>query len=225
MKSFKQIFTVVLPVILTFFMVTNANAQNVNIPDANFKAALVADLTINTNGDGEIQISEAVAYNGSIYVANIGISDMTGIESFPNINYLNCAQNNITNLDVSHNTALTYLGCYNNHLTSLDVSYNTALQQLYCFSNSINILDVSHNSALLYLTCNNNNLSSLDMSHNPALLNLNCGYNQLGTLDMSHNTALTWLEGNNNSLTSINVSNNTARNELNRSEEHTSELQ
>ena len=34
--------------------------QNVNIPDANFKAYLVANSLINTNGDTEVQISEAV---------------------------------------------------------------------------------------------------------------------------------------------------------------------
>ncbi|MCH7534469.1 MAG: hypothetical protein IH948_01745, partial [Bacteroidetes bacterium] len=38
------------------------SAQIVNIPDANFKAALVGDPTINTNGDGEIQVAEASAF-------------------------------------------------------------------------------------------------------------------------------------------------------------------
>ena len=33
--------------------------QNVNIPDANFKAYLVGESDINTNGDSEIQVSEA----------------------------------------------------------------------------------------------------------------------------------------------------------------------
>ena len=32
--------------------------QNVNIPDANFKAYLVGIAAINTNGDSEIQVSE-----------------------------------------------------------------------------------------------------------------------------------------------------------------------
>ena len=42
------------------------NAQNVNIPDANFKAYLVGNTSINTNGDAEIQVSEATAFNGEI---------------------------------------------------------------------------------------------------------------------------------------------------------------
>lgn len=36
------------------FLALYANAQIVNIPDANFKAALVNDTSINTNQDGEI---------------------------------------------------------------------------------------------------------------------------------------------------------------------------
>ena len=40
--------------------------QNVNIPDANFKAYLVGNSAINTNGDSEIQVSEATAFNGAI---------------------------------------------------------------------------------------------------------------------------------------------------------------
>ena len=38
-------------------------APIVNIPDANFKAALVGNNAINTNLDSEIQVSEAAAYN------------------------------------------------------------------------------------------------------------------------------------------------------------------
>ena len=90
-----------------------ANAQIVNIPDSNFKARLlganggvhastetpvyypVSDTwgvsssnIIDTNGDGEIQVSEAQAikflnvYNGSIY-------DLQGISSFTNLEFLN----------------------------------------------------------------------------------------------------------------------------------------
>ena len=38
--------------------------QNVNIPDTNFKAFLVGDTAINTNGDTEIQVSEANIFSG-----------------------------------------------------------------------------------------------------------------------------------------------------------------
>ena len=45
--------------------------QNVNIPDANFKAYLVGNAAINTNGDTEIQVSEAAAFNGIIACNNL----------------------------------------------------------------------------------------------------------------------------------------------------------
>ena len=43
------------------------------IPDVNFKAYLVGNSSINTNGDTEIQLSEATAFNGSIICANMNI--------------------------------------------------------------------------------------------------------------------------------------------------------
>ena len=42
--------------------------QNVYIPDANFKNYLIINSAINTNGDGEIQVSEASSFGGYIYV-------------------------------------------------------------------------------------------------------------------------------------------------------------
>ena len=54
-------------------------ACTVNIPDANFKNALLANTTINNNDDGEIQCYEATNYTGTIDVQNLGIIDLTGI--------------------------------------------------------------------------------------------------------------------------------------------------
>ena len=51
--------------------------QNVYIPDANFKAYLVGNTAINTNGDTEIQVSEATVFNGSIDCTNMNISNLT----------------------------------------------------------------------------------------------------------------------------------------------------
>ena len=72
------------------------NAQNVNIPDANFKAYLVGNTDINTNGDAEIQVSEATAFNGTIICNSLNLSDLTGIEAFTNLTELNCRNNQLT---------------------------------------------------------------------------------------------------------------------------------
>ncbi len=57
-------------------------AQNVNIPDANFKQFLVNNTSINTNGDQEISVAEAEAYTGEITILYSPVSDLTGINAF-----------------------------------------------------------------------------------------------------------------------------------------------
>jgi hypothetical protein len=63
-------------------------AQNVNIPDANFKAALLSNTSLNTNMDSEIQVSEAQAYTGDLYLSSLNINNLTGIESFTSLHGL-----------------------------------------------------------------------------------------------------------------------------------------
>ena len=130
--------------------------DNVNIPDANFKAYLVNNTAINTNGDKEIQLSEASAFNDTIACSDMNISNLKGIEAFTALTYLNCSYNQLKSLDVSKNTVLTYLGCHENQLTSLDVSKNTALTYLGCSENKLKSLDVSKNIALTNLNCDGN---------------------------------------------------------------------
>ena len=184
--------------------------QNVYIPDANFKNYLVNNSAINTNGDNEIQVSEASSFTGTIDVFNMGVSDLTGIEAFTALTFLNCQYNNLTSLDVSSNIALTDLTCSSNPLTSLDVSNNTALTMLNCEFNQLTSLDVSSNTALIILSCAYNYLTSLDVSNNTALTTLYCMQNNLTSLNVSNNITLDNLNCVNNQLTSLDVSSNTA---------------
>ena len=184
--------------------------QNVNIPDANFKAYLLGNTAINTNGDNQIQVSEASAFNGTINCSSMNISNLTGIEAFVSLTYLACNSNQLTSLDVSTCTALIDLSCYNNQLTSLDVSTCTALIDLSCDLNQLTSLDVSNCSALTVLGCTNNLLTSLDLSACTALTELYGGNNALTSLDLSNNTALTSLGCSGSSLTSLDVSTCTA---------------
>ena len=188
------------------------HAQNVNIPDAIFKAVLVGNTAINTNSDTEIQVSEAAAFGGTIFCASLGISDLTGIEAFTALTILNCSSNLITSLDVSQNTALTVLNCAGDgylqgQITSLDVSLNTALTEFYCFENQLDSLNISQNSALTTLWCYENDLDSLNISQNPALTTLWCSNNQLTSLDLSQNTSLGDLDCAFNQLTYLDVAN------------------
>ena len=182
----------------------------VYIPDANFKAYLVGNTAINTNGDTEIQVSEATVFNGTIFCQNLNISDLTGIEDFTSLNTLDCSYNQLTNLDLSQNTDLTLLHCWSNQLTSLDVSGATALTTLSCPYNQLTTLDVSGTTALIDLYCPSNQLTSLNVSGATALTNLYCESNSLTILDVSQNTALTELSCNQNQISTLNLSNNNA---------------
>ena len=67
--------------LLSFFLSVSLFSQNVYIPDANFKNYLVNNPEINTNGDTEIQVSEASSFIGEIDCGGFNISDLTGIEA------------------------------------------------------------------------------------------------------------------------------------------------
>ena len=184
--------------------------QNVFIPDANFKAYLVGNTAINTNGDTEIQVSEANSFNSGIVCSYMNIADFTGIEAFTALTSLHCNGNYLTTsgtIDVSQNLALTYLNCDDCSFISLDVSQNTSLTSLGCLANLFTSLDVSQNTALEELSCAFNQIDTLDVSNNTALESLFCGWNQLTSLNVSNNTALTNLECNYNNLTSLDVRN------------------
>ncbi len=165
--------------------------QNVYIPDANFKAYLVGNTAINTNGDAEIQVSEAATFNDTIDCDNNNIYDLTGIEAFISLNTLSCNYNNLTNLDLSNNI----------ELISVDCAYN-----------QITTIDVSNNNDLIMLSAENNLLSSIDVTNNTQLINLICYSNQLLIADVrnGNNINAEWyMFSDNPNLECINVDNPT----------------
>jgi hypothetical protein len=202
--------------ILILSCIASTLAQNVYIPDAFFKAALVNNSSINTNMDTAIQVSEANAYSGSINVSNLGILDLTGIESFVALDSLICSggyQNSsddpwgspfgkLASLDVSKNKALTYLNCSNNPLNlGLKISGANALKYLDC-SGHFNYSQYPGEPIWFQL----GSLLSLDVSSNKALQTLNCSLNKIDSLIVSGATALSYLNCSNNNLKKLDVS-------------------
>lgn len=214
-------------IILLFGMI--ANAQNVNIPDPVFKNYLLNHPEINTNGDDEIQESEAAAFTGTISYsgdASPPIASLEGIAAFTALTRLEVPHNNLDTLDLSTNTALTYLDCSNNTgnttvlqdngttveyddttlvytgIMSLNVSGCTALSYLNCSNNSISTLDLSTNTALTYLDCSNNNFTKT--------YDFGWVYIQKGieALNINNCSNLDTLRCFGNSLTALNVSAN-----------------
>lgn len=188
-----------------------ANAQIVEIPDANLKNALLAyDPPIDTNADGEIQITEAEAV---LYLSldDKSIADPTGIEAFINLRSLGMTRNNLTTIDLTSLTQLIGLGLGNNQITSIDVSQNVLLVTLVLNSNNLSELDVTQNLNLeLLYPSSNPDLSELDLSQNPNLKNVTILNNNLTELDFSNNPLLEYLSlSDMENLTFLNLQNGT----------------
>ena len=177
-----------------------------NFPDEAFRTYV--QTYFDTDGNGYLQNAECKAVTG-MFADKKNLTNLKGVEHFPNLKKLYCYDNQVSSLDVSKNTALEELICYNNQLSSLDVSNNTALKKLQCYNNQLSSLDVSNNTELKELLCYQNQLTSLDVSNNTALEQLNCCQNSLTSLDVSKNTALKDLTCQKNNLTSLDVTQNT----------------
>src|SRR5690606_21802205 len=148
--------------------IMTTNAQVVNFTNTKFKNALLNhDPVINTNGDGEIQLSEAAAFTGTINVSDKDITTtdgLVGLEYFFNITELNCSNNNIGGtLNLMSNAHLTSVKCNSNQLTGLNVTTLVNLDFLHCSTNNLTSLDVSNNIALKTLWASNNQLTTIDV--------------------------------------------------------------
>ena len=178
-----------------------------NFPDEYFNAYLKTQVY---GLDGFITDDEIKKLTW-LYVGYTGnVSNLKGIEYFTELKELSCNDNQLTNLDVSKNTALMTLNCSNNQLTNIDVSKNVALTGLYCSKNQLASLDVSKNTSLMFLNFSDNQFTSFDVPKNLALTNIYCSNNQLTCIDVSGCTSLMSLTCSNNQLTSLDVSKNTA---------------
>lgn len=216
------------------------SAQIINIPDPRFKEMVVNEIvanydgssgfsnTVDTNNDGEIQVSEAEAVIG-LYIGNVSnddkISNLEGLQYFTNLQYLSVQDNEITTIDTTPFTDLETLYVSNNLLTSLDLSSNAnlsimscqfnqisnfvgspSIEELFCDVNQIADLDVSANTNLSRLGCAGNLLTTLDLSNNTNLTQIVCGENLLTNLDLTNNVNLVELSSGGNQLSSLDVS-------------------
>lgn len=173
----------------------------VYIPDTNFKARLlaaspenyiaIADLapgsngiTIDINGDGEIQLSEAKAVK-VLHVSDSNISDLTGINSFTNLRLLHAYNNTITDLNLTDLLFLYFIEAQNNPLAELELVdlhnlfvlnvSNTELTQLdFSKVRNDDILGASVSGGGIILSSiimcfNNENLTTVNLKNGSAI--------------------------------------------------------
>ena len=154
--------------VLTLFITSIGFSQYTSIPDPVFEQVLI-DLGYDTGVPDGTVLTSNISVVDSLNLSDILVTDLTGIEDFDSLRYLNCSSTFVsgllTSLDVSNNTSLTHLECFGSPLTSLDVSNNTSLTYLSCFGNQLTSLDVSNNTSLTHVNCSSNLLECLNIKN------------------------------------------------------------
>ncbi|WP_191859255.1 DUF7619 domain-containing protein [Hanstruepera ponticola] len=208
--------------LFTVLFSISTQSQIVDIPDENFKNALINSncvsfdynfpsiIDVDLNNDGEIQLSEAQSVEHLRISDNFDINNMIGIESFTNLLSISIRNNPIQTVDFSSNINLTEIICANNpQLQIINFGSNTNLIGIDCSNNSLTYLDLESVPNLEFLYCYNNQLNSLNISSNLSLRDLTCYENPLTDIDTSSNALLTSLVIGDNPLSTIDLSSNT----------------
>ena len=196
----------------TFIFETSLPINEKNFPDANFRKYIKGNIA---GGRDVLTVEE----RSKVKIININkkdISDLKGIEVFPNLTELDCGNNSIQKLDLRQNPMLITLKCNKNQLTQLDLSKNPDIDYLNCSENQLEQLDVSH-LKLEYLYCSHNDLEQLDVKNSKWLRELDCSKNELTVLDVdvTHKPNLVRVECQNNQLTSLILGENKMLRKLN----------
>ena len=183
-------------------------AQIINIPDPAFKSYLVNHIPgIDTNFDGEIDMSEAAAVT-SLFINDPAIADMTGIRSFVNLSQLICNSNALISLDISGLNQLNYLSMNYTQVTALDLSAVPGLTSIIINNNQqLTTLNVNGLLNLTSLNCMQNNISALNVNSLTNLGGLSCDHNNISNLNINGLLHLAGVSCRDNDLSTLNISN------------------
>ena len=107
-----------------------------NFPSYGFRDYITENIDNNPQ-DGVLSREEREAVTKIELKENTYCPYFDGIEYFPNLETLKCANTQLYKADFSHNLKLKELDCSLNSLKTLDVSKNTALTKLYCYENNL----------------------------------------------------------------------------------------
>jgi hypothetical protein len=154
----------------------------------NLKACILSSLPGKPSGISKSTASAMLTIN----CPGLGISDLTGLESFTHVNTLDLSDNQIKQFDLPL-LQLQKLKLENNQLAYLDVSNYTHLIQLDVSNNRLKSITglVSINPVVLDLSYNH--LSSFDLPI----------FNTLVLADLSHNNLTSVLDDSNNDLSNL----------------------
>ncbi|UTD15724.1 T9SS type B sorting domain-containing protein [Tenacibaculum mesophilum] len=214
--------------LLLFFFTLFSYSQNTYVPDDNFEQFLI-DSGYDSGPLDNYVLTSNIETIKKLDLENKNISDMTGIQDFVSLTYLDCSDNFFTNIDVSqlikletlicgagnlntldvtNNTLIKFLSVNDSKLSSINVTKNIKLEHFVIYGNNLSDLDISNNLKLRFLSCSSNNLTQLNTSNNPDLYWLDIYFNKISSLDLSNNLKLARLDCFNNSIKELNLINN-----------------
>ncbi len=120
------------------------------------------------------------------------------LQNAQGIRVVDCAINNLTELNTSNNPELNYLNCHKNNISALDLSSNIKIKTLNCSFNSLEQLNLSNNRILEHVSVFENKISSLVLSSPNKINTLLASKNKLSALDMAETASLVYLDINAN---------------------------
>ena len=211
-----------------------------NISEDNFPNNAFREYVLNTSGfdkdkDGSLSDEEIGAVIKIDVSNNTEITNLQGIEYFTsiqtlfcrnlpglkkidtsgcsNLEWLDCAQTGVAELDLSSNPNLKILDCHGSkELKELNLKNNTALRELDCYNTGIIKLDLSSNTNLRTLECydvrGDQGVTELNVKNNVNLEELDCHGTRIDTLDISQNLKLSQLYCYSTNIKELDVSKN-----------------
>ena len=163
----------------------NAAIQNLTSdPATGVKGQIYYNLTSSALNVTELKLN---ANSVGQQNAGNGITDLTGVNEFINLTWLNPGYNNIGSINVSNLTSLQHLFLGPTGLNSIDISNNTNLQTFAvngAGSGTISSIDITNNPNITLLSIVNTSISSIDLSNN----------NEVNSLNLSGNSNLVYLD-------------------------------
>lgn len=164
-------------------------------------------MKIDLNGNGEIEITEALKIT-ELSIDNSNILSIEGIKKFSNLKYLSFHNNKVSVFNLN-GMNLTFLECSNNQITDLDIAGLPNLISLGCADNLLTSLDLSNQKAntFLSLDCSGNKLKDLQIQQFINIKSLDCSENELTSLNITAFSTLLNLDYSNNKIPEYDVTN------------------
>ena len=171
---------IICTLLLIIFAAQKAQAQNrVTIPDVAFVTWLQANGYSGCLTGNQLDTTCAAVLNATtLEPFAVPIRDLTGVQYFKNISYLDCSNDSLTFIP-AFPPALFNINCQYNQLTTLP-ALPASLGRLECADNKLTALP-SLPTGITFLSCARNRLTSLPALP-PGLRTLYAGSNQITTI-------------------------------------------